>query len=303
MKKIAHRIAQQKGRRTNKTVTPQAALAPITGPIGPAATVLSWDEALFNKDAPTGAPMRPIEHLLAERVVLRDEDGAGHDLAGSSLARLFTVGLTGSDDPPEGILESLLCRLQADLDVIGLAADAVEGAAPIASLAAATKQRICVAMELHSRIHRRVAAADSKECAMVVPPAPRDAAAALLLLPGVLSARSTRDRLERIAQMLDMRVLTEGAQVDFWYEKDLEGQRLFPKIDGYKPQSRFFACVPGSGKQSVAIITPAAKDRDAEIARMLGLAYAKRENYGHVTDQWVSEVAAILLDRQQKVVA
>jgi hypothetical protein len=291
---------KKSSKQTKRTNAGTTDLAPIVGRIGPAATAVGFEQAIFGKEHPTGTPARSVDAIAAERIVLRDEDGPGHGLAGASLGRLLSLGVTGCDDPPEEVLSSTLFRLDHDLGVVALAAAALEGGEPIASLAKAMKTRIEVAQEIHARVTAKVPNPDDKH-AIVIAPGARTVAASLLMLPGVLSARTAWERLQRIAQRLDVLVLTDGPMVEFWYEKDRERQQSFPSDPDWKPESRYtvWPRVEGGPSLPMIMITPAATDREAELANMLAYAVAKREGYGRLNAEWRAEFAAALLDRAE----
>lgn len=252
-------------------------LPPLTGPIGPLPRA-AWLQGGGSSD-----------DLEAERVALRQTPATG---ARWALSDTLFQGLATGGETPLDMATAALHDIADELAVLG---EALETTHPHGSITAhAVGRRANMVAELCERIERARSAPEA-----VAPPPAHEVAAALVTLPGVLGAASTWDRLMRIAERLNVAVVTEETAREWMqklmaptdrYGSEAEHRQFLRDAFTYRPAS--------AGERASVAVWPFEADREMVLAERLARAVAKREGYGRVTDTWCDELAAVLLDRR-----
>lgn len=253
-------------KKTTKTAapapTPRVPLEPLTGPIGPLPV---------SKFAP--------EDHRAERVALRKTEPGGDRYA---LSDVIFHGLAEDGEDPIDLATVTLENIHDEATVLGRALDRAEHGEE-ARTAYALGNRAKMVAELCRRIETARKTETHPE--LIGAPPAYEVAAALVTLPGVLSAPTTRERLQRIAERLDVAIVVGGAFMEHW-------------AAGYGETRSVYLAGDLEGQRKPAIhIDPREPDHDWTIAYWLGHVVAKREGYGNVANNWCNEIARVLLDR------
>lgn len=278
MKKIAQSTKSvTKPATTKKTPKPNASTPDAPIPFKPTRTPLEpITGSLTGAASPARFPGGEVDRdLEAERTVLRSTVGEGDRW---SLVDLLLGGLTGTDsaETPLDLATEVLEDIGAELRVLSSAIGAHDvDLWPYQ----ATADRIARRAEMVADLAKRIDQARSKPAIPGTPPA-YEIASALLTMPGVLEgAPDAWERLQRIAERLDV-----ALRVD-----DAAAEARLGLGSAYMPYPR----VKGGPNLPCIFVKPGEDKVDA-VAHLLGYAVARREGFD-ASPEWCNELAAYLL--------
>lgn len=244
-------------------------LAPIVGELGP-------------KAQPAKCVGGPVDvDVAAERTALRSTKAEGGDRW--ALVDTLLEGLGDSmTETPLALATDVLESMSAELRVLSTALGAYDvDLWPYQSAVDSMARRA----EMVAHLALRIEQARNPKLDAVAPPPPHEVAGALLTLPGVLTgAPDALERVLRVADCLDVEVVTSGPMVDT-APLGSSVYLTWPREQG--------------GPNMPAIVVRLGDDVLTTVANLLGHAVAKREGYP-VDNTWCRELGSALVGSERK---